>query len=84
MSDRWSEQARCLGHPDPDLWHPIGGGSSGQVASAKSICGGCPVWRPCLEVALIRDETGIWGNTTHEERRNMIRNERAARLRTAT
>jgi WhiB family transcriptional regulator, redox-sensing transcriptional regulator len=40
---------------------------------AKSVCADCPVWRPCLAVALIRREKwGIWGGLSAGERRRLL------------
>lgn len=37
-------------------------------AAAKRYCEQCPIEQQCLVEAVIRDETGIWGGTTREER----------------
>jgi WhiB family redox-sensing transcriptional regulator len=50
-----------------------------QIAKAKSVCCQCPVTTECLEFALeTNQDTGIWGGTSEEERRQ-IRRDAAAR-----
>ncbi|HEY0560688.1 MAG TPA: WhiB family transcriptional regulator [Frankiaceae bacterium] len=61
-------RGRCL-HLDPDLFFPQTGV---DAAPALSVCRGCPVRDTCLAVALDRGEVdGVWGATTHDERRRM-------------
>lgn len=44
---------------------------------AKKLCYDCPLQLACLEYALDNNETdGIWGGTTHHERRNLTRRQR--------
>ena len=39
-----------------------------KVAEAKSLCGGCPVRKQCLEGALSRQEpVGVWGGELFED-----------------
>jgi WhiB family redox-sensing transcriptional regulator len=64
------------------LFFPIGttGQALLQIAKAKEVCSGCTVKSQCLDFALeTNQDSGIWGGTSEEERRN-IRRERAARL----
>lgn len=62
---------------DPELWFPDGRKLiEGDVASeyARALCAGCPFIVSCLEKALdLGDQHGIWGGTTREERRKMLR-----------
>lgn len=44
-----------------------------RIARAKRVCAGCPVRLECLEWAIQRREVGVWGGTTEDERRLMIR-----------
>jgi WhiB family transcriptional regulator, redox-sensing transcriptional regulator len=78
----WHAQAACLAI-DPEFFFPNGtsGESLPQIQSAKSICHACPVREECLEFALTsRQDYGIWGGTTEEERRSLRRSrQRAAR-----
>jgi WhiB family redox-sensing transcriptional regulator len=67
----WRDDAACR-DADPELFFPIGttGPALVQIGEAKRICRACPAQAPCLAWALengIAD--GIWGGTTHDERR---------------
>lgn len=78
----WRNQATCR-DTDPELFFPVGttGQALLQIAKAKSVCCECPVKVECLEFALeTNQDTGIWGGTSEEERRQ-IRREAAARAR---
>lgn len=78
----WRSQATCR-DTDPELFFPVGttGQALLQIAKAKSVCCQCPVHTQCLEFALeTNQDTGIWGGTSEEERRQM-RREAAARSR---
>lgn len=44
-----------------------------RIARAKRVCAGCPVRLECLEWAIQRKEVGVWGGTTEDERRLMVR-----------
>lgn len=39
-----------------------------RLMYAKSICERCAMKQPCLELAIHRDEQGVWGGTTEKER----------------
>lgn len=57
---------------DPELWYPEEGGPTNRTA--RRICRGCPFRAPCLEWALLNQEKwGIWGDTTPDERRQLIK-----------
>ena len=78
----WRNQATCR-DTDPELFFPVGttGQALLQIAKAKSVCCQCPVTTECLECALeTNQDTGIWGGTSEDERRQ-IRREAAARAR---
>ena len=80
----WRSVATCR-DTDPELFFPIGttGQALLQIAKAKSVCCECPVNVECLEFALeTNQDTGIWGGTSEEERRQ-IRREAAARAKLA-
>jgi WhiB family redox-sensing transcriptional regulator len=50
-----------------------------REAKAKAICARCPVKAECLEYALDARETfGVWGGTTEDERRALLRRRRAS------
>ena len=40
---------------------------------AKKICSTCPYQQRCLLFAIDNGETGIWGGTTDNERRQIVR-----------
>jgi WhiB family transcriptional regulator, redox-sensing transcriptional regulator len=55
----WITQANCQGK-DPDLFFP-GHGEVAKRQKAIAICAKCVVRQGCLEFAIERRETGIWG-----------------------
>lgn len=80
----WRDEAVCR-ETDPDLFFPIGttGQALLQIDRAKQVCNECTVQVSCLEFALeTNQDSGIWGGTSEEERRD-IRRRIAARNRTA-
>jgi WhiB family redox-sensing transcriptional regulator len=81
----WRDEAICR-ETDPDLFFPIGttGQALLQIDRAKQVCQECTVQVSCLEFALeTNQDSGIWGGTSEEERRD-IRRRIAARNRIAT
>lgn len=74
MADRRKKPLPCTIH-DPELWHPVGTGPSAQAQAVLAIgyCHGCPIEDACLTRALETGEQGIWGGTTEDERRAMLR-----------
>lgn len=54
MTD-WRDDAACLNHPRPDLWHPHEGDKD-AAAAAKLICGTCPVNGACLDHAMRHEQ----------------------------
>lgn len=74
-AETWRLTASCRSI-DPDLFFPVGstGSAVDHIASAKAVCGACPVQVPCLEFALeTNQEAGIWGGTSEQERRQLRR-----------
>jgi WhiB family transcriptional regulator, redox-sensing transcriptional regulator len=71
-------RAACTGE-DPELFFPIGdtGPALLQIEEAKAVCRRCPLIESCLEGALDRNESGVWGGLSEKERRSLKR--RAAR-----
>lgn len=62
-------RAVCKGDPAP--WEPGPGHQTGQ--DAKQACAGCPERAPCLAWALDkREQEGIWGGTTPDERKAIL------------
>lgn len=71
----WRAYATCR-ESDPDLHFPTG--SSAQVRlqteQAKQVCRVCPVVQECLQWALDnRQDIGVWGGLSEEERRQLHR-----------
>ena len=63
-------------HADPELFFPVSasGPSLDQITQAKAICAGCPVRQQCLAFALnTRQNHGVWGGMSEEERRPRAR-----------
>jgi WhiB family transcriptional regulator, redox-sensing transcriptional regulator len=77
----WRSLGACRDE-DPDLFFPITsqGPSARQVTMAKAVCARCGVQRQCLRFAIEnRQDHGVWGGTTEEERKHMRRASRRAR-----
>lgn len=80
MNGGWQESALCA-QIGPDLWFPDRGGS---VRLAKTYCRRCPVLGECLDWALAGGsswngiDSGVWGGTTANERRDIRRRMRKA------
>jgi hypothetical protein len=71
----WRELGACLDQ-DPDLFAPDGttGRWADVIAEAKAICGRCAVVDSCLAWALdTREDHGIYGGLTEDERWNLHR-----------
>ena len=72
------ELASCNVVSNPDIFFPDDSDRE-AIALAKKICEGCPIAFDCLETAMADPELrkwGIWGGTTPEERKTMMRNPR--------
>jgi len=81
----WRSTASCC-DTDPDLFFPVGttGIALEQIDEAKEVCNSCPAQLACLEFALrTNQDTGIWGGTSEEERRQLRRTYLGRRRRTA-
>jgi WhiB family redox-sensing transcriptional regulator len=75
LIDEWWSVAACK-DAEPELFFPISATSASNplVKRAKLICWSCPVRSKCLAYALDhRQEHGIWGGLTEEERRRIPR-----------
>jgi WhiB family redox-sensing transcriptional regulator len=71
----WRAVASCR-DTDPDLFFPIGttGLAVVQIEEAKQVCLGCAAQLQCLEFALrSNQDSGVWGGTSEEERRQLRR-----------
>jgi WhiB family redox-sensing transcriptional regulator len=78
--ENWREVGSCR-DSDPNLFYPLGRGRSAleQTEVAKLVCRACPSREPCLTFALAtRQDLGIWGGTSPEDRRELIRGRRRA------
>lgn len=76
----WRTRATCK-DTDPELFFPVGttGQALLQIDRAKEVCDDCPVKIECLDFAIATNQdSGIWGGTSEEERRD-IRRQIAAR-----
>ena len=77
--DDWRDEAACR-QLDTELFFPVGhtGPAEEQIATAKRVCGECPVQARCLEFAVTTNqEFGVWGGRDEEERRQLRRSWRA-------
>ena len=71
--EEWRDLASCR-DTDPDLFFPVGttGPAIEQIESAKAVCRECLVQSECLEFALATNQdSGVWGGTSEEERRQL-------------
>jgi len=77
----WREEAACKGL-DTSVFFPA---SDADAGPAKAVCAGCPVRDLCLEWAIAsRQEDGVWGGLTDNERRRLRRRRRDAARRQVT
>ncbi|PBC86900.1 WhiB family transcriptional regulator, redox-sensing transcriptional regulator [Streptomyces sp. 2224.1] len=77
----WRHDAVCR-EVDPEIFFPVGntGPALLQIEEAKAVCRRCPVMGQCLQWALeSRQDSGVWGGMSEDERHAMRR--RAARNR---
>jgi WhiB family redox-sensing transcriptional regulator len=71
--DDWRDLASCR-DTDPDLFFPVGttGPAIEQIENAKAVCRTCEAQTLCLEYALATNQdSGVWGGTSEEERRQL-------------
>ena len=83
--DDWRDVALCR-DTDPDLFFPVGttGPAIEQIESAKAVCHQCEAQAPCLEYAIATNQdSGVWGGTSEEERRQLRKRYAARQRRTA-
>ena len=79
--ESWRGSAACRS-VEPDLFFPIGttGTALHHIAAAKAVCATCPVTSECLDFALeTNQDSGVWGGTSEEERRQLRRARARAR-----
>ena len=78
----WRDRSACLDE-DPELFFPIGntGPALDQVEEAKLVCHRCEVVETCLSWAIeFRQDAGVWGGLSADERRALKRRAARARL----
>jgi WhiB family redox-sensing transcriptional regulator len=83
--DDWRDVALCR-DTDPDLFFPVGttGPAIEQIESAKAVCNQCEAQAPCLEYAIATNQdSGVWGGTSEEERRQLRKRYATRQRRTA-
>lgn len=67
----WMEQGSCVSTNNPDAWFPGVGPRTWNTHAVIRVCRRCPVADACLRYAIERpDLQGIWGGTTHRERKS--------------
>jgi WhiB family redox-sensing transcriptional regulator len=72
-SQAWRADAACKGMDTAAVFFPARG-QNGAVAAAKAICNGCPVKWECRTEAMVDPmNSGIWGATSHRQRRALRR-----------
>lgn len=71
----WRRRAACIGADGSVFFpEPHQPDHDQRLATAKAICGGCPVVEPCRRWAIShRGELGVWGGLTETERRAIRR-----------
>ncbi|MCY4163887.1 MAG: WhiB family transcriptional regulator [bacterium] len=72
---QWRKVAACR-DSDPSLFFPVGrtGMAVEQVKAAKIVCAECVAQADCLAFALnTNQDSGVWGGTSEDERRQMRR-----------
>jgi WhiB family redox-sensing transcriptional regulator len=75
VNQEWRRFAACKG-VDTEVFFPT---SEAEADVAKEICASCPARKACLEWALAsRQEDGVWGGLTENERRRLRRRRRTA------
>lgn len=74
--DNWQARGNCVG-VGPDLFFPERGEATEE---AKAVCAGCTVRDQCLAYALdTRQEHGVWGGLSGQERLALRRERHLAR-----
>lgn len=72
----WQRSAKCttapsyIFFPEEQLRPDFKPDTKLGEVTYKDFCGSCRVKRVCLDFALLHDLSGIWGNTTENERKN--------------
>lgn len=72
---RWQKEALCA-EVGQEIFYPERGSN---IREARTVCGQCPVRRPCLLDALEHMDDfgagrhGIWGSTSHDQREYFLK-----------
>jgi WhiB family redox-sensing transcriptional regulator len=77
----WRDRSACLDE-DPELFFPIGNSDPAlrQIETAIAVCHRCEVIETCLSWAMeSRQEDGVWGGLSADERRALKRRNARAR-----
>ena len=77
----WRNHAACLDE-DPELFFPVGNTEPAllQIEKAKPVCRRCEVVETCLKWAMeTRQDAGVWGGLSADERRALRRRNARAR-----
>lgn len=66
----WQQRAACRTE-DPELFFASGTTAQAllQVEAAKAVCRRCPVMKQCLQWAVDRNEQGVWGGQSEDDRK---------------
>lgn len=67
----WHQQAACADLPGNRFYPDPRTRSQTGAAAAVEVCNGCRVRSSCRATALLRDEHGVWGGTTVDDRDRM-------------
>jgi WhiB family transcriptional regulator, redox-sensing transcriptional regulator len=68
----WREGGLCADYPT-EVFFPT---SASGVSRAKAVCQGCPHEIRCRDYAIAIGARGVWGGTSHQERKRLVRNRR--------
>lgn len=74
----WRQEAACRMH-SPSVMYPMPADES-AIGRAKAICGGCVSKEDCLHAGL-REQHGVWGGLTEDERIRLWRRMRRVEYR---
>ena len=77
----WRNRSACLDE-DPELFFPIGntGPALLQIEEARVVCCRCEVVETCLSWAVeSRQDAGVWGGQSDDERRALKRRNASVR-----
>lgn len=75
----WQRSAACR-TTRTKIFYPFDS-KEDEIQFAKSICDQCEVQQQCLDYAMSRrEDNGVWGGLSEEERRDIRRKQRQRRL----